>query len=144
MTNVTTHVVGWLLLPAVAAVNGGLRDATYGRRMGRTAAHSLAVVPLLTAILGWAVVLQRRRPLAGRGPGVTVGLVWLLLTLAFEFGLGAARGVPRREMLAEYDVRRGHLWPLVPLTTACAPELARRWAGRSRRQDVLAARWRAV
>jgi hypothetical protein len=123
MGNETRHVVGWLVLPAAAAANGALRDATYGKRMGRTAAHSLAVVPLMVTVLAWAAGLERRWPLASRRAAAKVGVVWLALTLAFEFGMGAARGTPAREMLAEYDVRGGHVWPLVPLAVVVAPVL---------------------
>jgi hypothetical protein len=117
------HLLGWLALPVAAVANGVVRDATYGKRMGRTASHSLAVAPLVAFILVWAALLQRRWPLPGRGPALRIGLLWLAATLAFESGLGAARKVPGREMLAEYDVRRGSLWPLVPLAVAVGPVL---------------------
>lgn len=124
MTDETRHLLGWLALPAAAVANGVLRDTTYGRCMSRTASHSLAVVPLAAFIFAWAALLQRRRPLPGRGAALRIGLLWLACTLAFEFGMGAARRVPAREMLAEYDVRRGNLWPLVPLAVVAAPLLA--------------------
>lgn len=123
MTNETRHLLGWLAMPVAAVANGALRDATYGKRMSRTASHSLAVGPLAAFVLVWAVLLQRRRPLPGRGPALRVGLVWLAFTLAFEFGMGAGRRVPVRDMLADYDVRSGNLWPLVPLTVVAAPPL---------------------
>jgi hypothetical protein len=126
MSNETKHLLGWLALPLAAVANGAARDATYGRRMGRTASHSLAVAPLAAFIFVWAALLQRRWPLTGRGSALRVGLSWLALTLAFESGMGAARKVPVREVLAEYDVRRGRLWPLVPLTVAFAPLLLQR------------------
>ena len=124
MTNETRQLLGWLALPVAAVVNGGLRDVTYGKRMGRTASHSLAVLPLIVAILTWASALERRWPLPSRRAAVRVGLLWLGLTLVFEFGMGAVRGTPREELLAEYDVRRGHLWPLVLPAAALAPLLA--------------------
>ncbi len=123
MTAETKHLLGWLAMPAAAVANGALRDTTYGKRMGRTSSHSLAVGPLVTFILAWAALLQRRWPLPGRGSALRVGLLWLVLTLVFELGLGAARKVPVAEVVAEYDVRRGSLWPLVPLTVAAAPLL---------------------
>jgi hypothetical protein len=123
MTNETRHLLGWLALPAAAVANGVLRDVTYGRSMSRTAAHSLAVGPLAGLILAWAALLQRLWPLPGRGPALRVGASWLAFTLAFEFGMGAVRGVPVRDMLAEYDVRRGNLWLLVPVVVAAAPLL---------------------
>jgi hypothetical protein len=126
VTNEHKHLLAWLALPVAAAANGALRDATYGRRLGRTASHSLAVFPLVASVFTLASLVQRRWPLPGRGAAVRVGLLWLAFTVAFEAGMGAARGVPAREMLAEYDVRRGSLWPLVPLAVALAPCLVYR------------------
>lgn len=124
------QMAAWVALPAAAIINGGLRDATYGRALTRTASHSLAVLPLSAAIVGWACALARRRPLPDERAGGRVGLVWLALTLGFEFGLGSARKVPLAEMLGDYDVRRGNLWPVVPVVTAMAPAIAGRRAVR--------------
>jgi hypothetical protein len=81
---------------------------------------------MVVATIAWAAVLSRRWRLSDRKVSLWEGLFWLSLTLAFEFGLGAARGVPLRVMLVEYDVADGNLWPLVPLTTAVAPVAMRR------------------
>lgn len=131
--NERRYLAGWLALPVAAAANGALRDATYGKRLGKTAAHSLAVAPLTALVLAWARLLERRWPLPGRGAAVRVGVVWLALTLLFESGLGAARGMSAGEIAGQYDVRRGRLWVLVPLAVLAAPELARRRAGRATR-----------
>jgi hypothetical protein len=44
--------------------------------------------------------------------------------VAFEFGFGHyVSGAPWTELLADYDVRAGRLWPLVLFTTIVAPSL---------------------
>jgi hypothetical protein len=121
MTNQTKQVLAWAALPFAAVANGALRDFTYGKRMGETASHSLAVAPLAVVVRMWAGLLARRWPLRSRRSALGVGVIWLGLTLAFEFGLGKARGVPLDEMLADYDVRRGRLWPLALLLVATSP-----------------------
>jgi len=126
MTNQTKQMLAWTALPFAAVANGALRDATYGKRMGETASHSLAVAPLAAVVRMWAGLLARRWPLRSRRSALGVGLVWLGLTLAFEFGLGRARGLSADEMLADYDVRRGRLWPLALLVVAASPLLAYR------------------
>jgi hypothetical protein len=128
--NELKHVGAWLPIPLMAVVNGGLRDLVYARLMSQTLAHSLSVLPLIATILIWSRFLARRWPLAERGAGLRVGLVWLLLTLLFEFGLGALRGLDLGALLEQYDITRGHLWPLVPLTMSVSPELVRRWTAR--------------
>jgi hypothetical protein len=129
MTNETRHLLAWAALPVAAVANGVLRDFTYGRRMGAAASHSLAVAPLAVVVRSWAGLLASRWPLRSRRAALGVGVSWLVLTVGFEFGLGTARGVPAGEMLADYDVRRGRLWPLLVLAVATAPLLAYRRRG---------------
>jgi hypothetical protein len=126
MTNQTKQVLAWTALPFAAVANGALRDFTYGKRMGEAASHSLAVAPLAAVVRLWAGLVARRWPLRSRRSALGVGLAWLGLTLVFEFGLGKARGVPVDEMFADYDVRRGRLWPLALLAVVAAPLLAYR------------------
>jgi hypothetical protein len=126
MTNQTKQMLAWTALPFAAVANGALRDLSYGKRMSETASHSLAVAPLAVVVRLWAGLAARRWPLRSRRSALGVGVVWLALTLAFEFGLGKARGMPADKMLADYDVRRGRLWPLALLAVAAAPLLAYR------------------
>jgi len=120
--------LAWAVLPVLAVFNGFVRDTTYGRGMDVDLSHSISVVPLLVLILAWAAFLARRWPLGSRGGALRVGLSWLVLTLVFEFGLGSLQGLTMGAMLAEYDITSGRLWPIVPVVTALAPELMRRWA----------------
>lgn len=124
------HITAWLLMPFLAVLNGVVRDATYGQAMGHDLAHSVSVIPLLVLIITWGAVFARRWPLPDTAAAVRVGAVWLVLTLAFEFGLGALRGVPVATMLGEYDVTSGKVWPLIPLATLFTPVLMRHWTGR--------------
>jgi hypothetical protein len=120
------HVIGWIALPFLAVLNGFVRDTTYGPSLGYGLSHAVSVLPLLLLIALWAGFLARRWPLPGVAVGWRVGLVWLSLTLAFEFGLGALQGVALEAMLADYDVTRGQLWPLVPLATLVIPPIMAR------------------
>ena len=122
--NEKRQIVAWLALPVAGVGNGVLRDTTYGRSMSEDLSHSVSLVPLCVAILAWARFLGKRWPVSGPKAALRVGLVWLTLTIAFEFGLGALRGVPMRDMLAEYNVLRGRLWVLAPLITGLAPRIA--------------------
>ena len=55
------------------------------------------------------------------------GMSWVVMTLGFEFGSGRLVGkLAWSELLADYDVRAGRIWVLVPLWTAVAPEVMRR------------------
>jgi hypothetical protein len=49
------------------------------------------------------------------------GLLWLVLTLVFEFGFGRWRGKSWEQLLADYDLAKGRLWVLIPVFTSLAP-----------------------
>jgi hypothetical protein len=53
---------------------------------------------------------------------LSVGALWLTLTLAFEFGVGHyGFGKAWSEPLADYDLRHGRIWVAVLVVTLLVP-----------------------
>jgi len=99
-----------------------LRELAYKDRVGERTAHQLSTASAIGLFAGYFELLERQRPLASTREALRVGAAWLVLTIAFEFGFG--RGVAHtswEELLADYDVRRGRLWPLVLIWIALGP-----------------------
>jgi hypothetical protein len=119
-------IAGWLGGAAIGVANGAARELTYGRLLPERVANQVSVATAIASFLTYFDFLQHRRPLRSRHQALTIGGTWVAMTLCFEFGLGRARGENWSELTAEYDVRRGRLWPLVLLTVAAGPEVARR------------------
>lgn len=119
-------MVGWLGGAAIGSANGALREGTYGRQLSEPAANRISALTAIAAFALYFRALQRRWPLASAPEAAAVGAGWVLLTISFEFGLGRKIGESWSEMAAEYDLRRGRLWPLVLASLAVGPELARR------------------
>ncbi|MBS1883742.1 MAG: hypothetical protein JSS97_12380 [Actinobacteria bacterium] len=122
-------VAAWSGGAVIGIANGAARELTYGRRLAEPVANRISAATATVAFLGYFRALQRRRPLRSRRQALTVGGIWLALTLCFEFGLGRAQGKQWGELSAEYDVRRGRLWPFVLLVVAVGPEVTRVRAG---------------
>jgi hypothetical protein len=118
-------VAAWLGGAAIGVTNGGARELTYGKALPEPAANAISALSAATAFLAYFDFLQRQRPLGSRRQALLVGGAWTTLTVGFEFGLGRAQGKDWSELTAEYDLRRGRLWPLVLLTLAAGPELTR-------------------
>jgi hypothetical protein len=119
----------WLLLVALAVLNGALREALLAPRLGAPAGHVASTLSLAALILlvAWHTI-RWIAPGSGRRAWA-VGLLWLFLTLAFEVLAGHyLLGHPWPALLADYDLRRGRVWPLVLLATLVAPPGA--WRGR--------------
>lgn len=124
-------LVAWLGGAVIGVANGVLREGTYGRWLSEPAANRLSVASAGTAFIGYFRALQHRWPIRSRSEAAMIGTIWLLLTVCFEFGLG--RLVAKKswdELTAEYDIRRGRLWPLVLLVIGLGPLAARGWETR--------------
>lgn len=92
--------------------NGVLREATLVRVLDEDDANRLSALTAVAAFTVYFEQLQRRWPLGSGREAVEVGAAWLALTVAFEFGFGRLVAKKSwRELSAEYDVRRGRLWP---------------------------------
>lgn len=111
---------------ALLGVANGVSRALYEKRLGEHLAHQVSSVTLVAAVLPYAAAVERRWPLPTTGAAARVGLAWVGLTVAFEFGFG--RYVAKqswRTLVADYDMARGRLWPLVLAAVGAAPASAR-------------------
>lgn len=114
-------VLSWLLLLVVMFTNGIARVAVLQPRLGEEPARRLATVLGIALVTAFAYGYVRRTGPRPAGDRLRVGAVWLLLTLAFEFGMGLVSGRSWGEMVADYDLPRGRLWPLVLVAVFLAP-----------------------
>jgi hypothetical protein len=120
--------VVWLLLLFLAILNVTVRETVLNPQLGPEAGHILSTVLLsgLIVLVAWVAV-----PWIGPETSrlaFAVGVLWLGLTLAFEFGAG--HWLFRRswaELLADYNLASGRIWPLVLVATLLAPILAGKW-----------------
>jgi hypothetical protein len=111
--------------------NGVAREATVARLVDERRAHQLSCASAVAAFAAYFGALQRRWPLESRNEALTVGGLWLALTVAFEFGFGRWVGKkPWYELTADYRLSRGRLWPVVLAWLAVGPEITRRWGRR--------------
>jgi hypothetical protein len=112
----------WLLLLVAMFANGMLRVFVLQPRLGEHAARQWAVLLGIVIIFGLTLPFVRCLLRPTSAELVRVGLLWLVLTLAFEFLFGHyVAGASFDTLLADYDLLRGRLWPLVLLSTAAAP-----------------------
>jgi len=112
----------WLGLVVIAIINGAIRQATYLKWFGDLRAHQLSTLTglLLFAIYIWAVGLRWK--LESANQAIVVGLMWLAMTIAFEFLFGHfVMKNPWSKLLNDYNLAAGRVWVLVLIWTAIAP-----------------------
>ena len=125
-------LLGWLGMLVLAMLNATLRVAVVQPVVGETVARAFATVLLLAALTAWTWFLHGRRPLPDARTAWSVGAVWVVLTLSFEFGFGGlVEGLSWSTMLGDYDVTAGRIWVLVPLWTLALPAVVHRVRSRS-------------
>jgi hypothetical protein len=110
---ITRYVFFWLILAVVAIANGALRQATYGRQLTELAAHQLSTVTgiLLTGTVVWS--LDHFWPIPSGKDAWIIGVCWLFMTIAFEFGFGHyVVGHSWARLFADYNLLEGRVWSL--------------------------------
>ena len=114
----------WLLMMAVETIHGMLRNRFLVPVLGDVGARQIGVLIGSAIILGIAVLLIGWiRPTSERAL-LAIGALWLVLTLAFEFGLGHALGRSWDSLLADYDLTRGGLLSIGMVVLALSPWIA--------------------
>ncbi|MFW6265690.1 MAG: hypothetical protein ACOC2A_02825 [Halanaeroarchaeum sp.] len=117
----------WLVLAVLAVANGVFREVAIVPRIGEYPGHVASTALLITIVLvvswrffEWTTVAYTRAEL------LVIGLVWMVLTVGFEFLVGYVVGTPVSVTLGQYDVFAGQVWIFVPITLFVAPLLFRR------------------
>ncbi|MFL5517111.1 MAG: hypothetical protein ACJ8DJ_13190 [Gemmatimonadales bacterium] len=129
MTMLSRSLAVWLGILVLASVNGALRDLVLAPRLGDTPARALSTVILCGLVLlvtWWSVAWIGPR---SRSDAITIGVLWVVCTLGFEFLAG--HYLFRKawaELLADYDLRRGRIWIAALVVTFAAPW----WMARAR------------
>lgn len=120
-------LAAWLLLAVLMPLNGILRELWLKTLLDHRIADAIS------AGLGIAIILVVTRLVFRIAPSTTSANLWRMsvllvaLTVAFECTFGRLEGKSWSELLSNYALWRGRLWPLVLLTLGATPFI---WRGR--------------
>jgi hypothetical protein len=116
--------LAWLLLFVVMFTNGAIRVLVLQPRLGEDRARQLASLAGVALVLAVSWLFVRLAPEATPTRLWRVGLAWLGATVAFELLFGRfVSGLSWQALLADYDILRGRLWPLVLVALWLGPRL---------------------
>jgi hypothetical protein len=117
-----TFILLWVGLLFLAIINGALRDFTYLKTLGEHRAHQLSTILLLLLISVYSYFVFGYWNLGSEKEAILVGVLWLILTLAFEFLFGHFVAKHSWEkLLRDYNIFKGRLWILILIWTAIVP-----------------------
>jgi hypothetical protein len=116
------YVIGWLPLVVIGILNGVLRQAGYGKYVAELTAHQISTLTgiiLMGLYIWW---LTRIWKIPSSGQAVAIGLIWLGMTVVFEFGFGHfVMGHPWKKLFNDYNILEGRVWALVLIWITIAP-----------------------
>ena len=116
------YTIAWLLMPIIGIINGLIRQYGYSNDLGELRAHQVSTVTgiILFGLYVW--ILSLRWKIQSSVEAIIVGIIWLTLTVAFEFLFGHyVIKHPWSRLLHDYNVCEGRLWLLVLLWITIAP-----------------------
>ncbi len=105
------YIAFWLALALIGVTNGILRESTYGRYLSDLAAHQVSTLTgiLMTGIAIW--LFHRYQPTDSFQQAWLIGAIWLVMTVAFEFGFGHfVAGHSWQRLFADYNLLAGRVW----------------------------------
>lgn len=136
----------WCLIMVAESIHGTLRTLYLEPAIGAFFAQQISVGTgvVLFFVITWFTMPWMRGAAssnAGRNPrdggdsnlstilfpALTIGAIWVLLTLIFEFTLGLALGVSWPRMLEGYDLSRGGVMGLGVTAMFFMPWVVNRW-----------------
>jgi hypothetical protein len=116
------YLIAWFAMLLVSVANGALRQFTFGKYLDERSAHQISSV-IGIFLLGIVIRAYVRRypPTSGR-QALLIGLLWMALTVAFEFlFFHYVGGRSWSELLANYNLFEGRVWVVVLAWVAIAP-----------------------
>jgi uncharacterized membrane protein len=120
----------WLVIIVAESVHGTLRELLLRPHVGDLRARQIAVFIGVFIILGIAYAFIRRLRAETTKVLLLVGLLWVALTITFEFALGRwVLGYSWERMTEDYDLRRGGLLSFGMVVLMLAPLIAARLRG---------------
>jgi hypothetical protein len=120
----TIYILAWIPMLVIAVANGALRQLIFAKAMSEPRAHQLStsIGSLFMGIFIWLIV--HIWPPASGHQALLIGLIWLGLTVAFEFFMGLV--LQHRSLalfLDQYNLFSGRVWVLFLTWITLAPWL---------------------
>ncbi len=119
----------WLLIVVAESIHGIIRQRFIAPVIGDLPARQIGVLIGSGIIFAIAWLCIRWIGARASGQQLRVGALWVVLIIAFEFGLGLMLGYSRERMLSDYDLANGGLMGFGLLFLLFAPMLAAKLRG---------------
>jgi hypothetical protein len=118
------YILAWIPMVFIGILNGILREVTYGKYLSEVRAHQLSTITGILLLGSYIWTLTRLWSFESPQQALTIGLIWLGLTVVFEFSFGHyVAGHSWSRLLSDYNILAGRVWIVVLIWIAIAPLL---------------------
>jgi hypothetical protein len=100
-------LLAWMLITLLETLHGIVRELFIAPVLGDLHARQVGVLVGCVLIFGIALLTVRWIGALGRGAWLSIGALWVGLTLTFEFAMGRALGYDWQRTLSDYNPARG-------------------------------------
>jgi len=116
------YVIFWFGMPILAILNAAIREKAYKKSVGELAAHQISTVTLIIFIGIYTWLISLGWKLESTGQAFIVGIIWLVLTVSFEFIFGRlVMKHPWERLFHDYNIFKGRIWILILIWTLFVP-----------------------
>lgn len=119
--------IAWFGIMVLAVINGAVREVLYKPYTGDLPAHQIATAILLILITIYLYRLISVWPVKSASQAWAIGVLWLVMTLAFETIIGRfISGSPWSRIFNDYNLLAGRVWAFIPLWMLSGPYILSR------------------
>lgn len=112
----------WFPMVVIAIINGTIRQLFYTKFFNELHSHQLSVLSGISLFTVYIWIITGIWKIESSNQAIFIGLMWLGMTIIFEFLFGHyVMGNSWEELFADYNLLNGRLWVIVLLWTAVSP-----------------------
>ncbi len=118
------YTLAWIPMIFIAIANGTIRQFVYGPWVRELVAHQISCAGAIILFFLYTLFLSGHWSFTKSSQAWLTGLIWLVLTIAFEFVFGYfVAGHSMDRLLQDYNMAEGRLWTLVLVALFVMPYL---------------------
>ena len=106
------HFLFWLPMILLAFVNASLREIVLRKYFSEITTQQISTITLLLFCFAYTWFAFPKLHILSSRQALLAGISWVALTVIFEFSLGLLLKHPLEELLANYNIVKGKLWPV--------------------------------
>jgi len=124
MDRIGLYILAWFPVIILAILNAAIREGIYQKRFDELLSHQLSSVTFILVLFIYFMLMLRSFPLENIDHAIYIGVIWLFMTVCFEFLFGHyVMGHTWDHLLQDYNLINGRIWGLVLVFIAAGPYL---------------------